>query len=300
MKKRIKRIMLLVIVMAVLVAVGIIWFIYATHSGRDSVVVASDGRSGSDSSSETTTLTIMTLNVAHGRAEGVHQVLQRRATIETHLDGIAEVLVREGADVIALQESDGPSIWSGDFDHVAYLAEHAQYGHYCRGEHVDGLGLSYGTALLSRRAMKDCRSVTFDPSPPTFTKGFVVSTVPWPGGTAKEVRVVSVHLDFSRESVRQQQVRTMIDELSADDSPLIIMGDFNCEFAEGGPLGTLAEGLDLSVYQPEADDLPTFVSSDKRLDWILLSPELSFVEYRILPDALSDHRAVVAVVRWRD
>jgi endonuclease/exonuclease/phosphatase family metal-dependent hydrolase len=41
----------------------------------------------------------------------------------------------------------------------------------------------------------------------------------------------------------------------------------------------------------------SFPSRGRRLDWILISPEFEFVEYRTLPDVISDHRAVVATLK---
>ena len=247
------------------------------------------------------TLKVMTLNVAHGRRKSLHQALQKRAKIEANLDAIAKVLKREGPHVVALQEADGPSIWSGRFDHVEYLAGNAGFSHHCRGEHVKGMKLSYGTALLSRLELKDCRSVTFAPSPPTLSKGFVVGTIQWPGRPGLQVDCVSVHLDFSRKSVRRKQVRKMITELAERENPLIIMGDFNCEWTgRDRSLRTLAKELDVVAYKPTAEDMPTFPKLKKRLDWLLVSPELEFVEYKTVPDAVSDHRGVVAVLRIVD
>jgi len=75
------------------------------------------------------------------------------------------------------------------------------------------------------------------------------------------------------------------------------MGDFNCEWpGEDKPIRVLAEELDLAAYEPSAPDMYTFPKLDKRLDWILVSPELKFVEYETIPDHLSDHRGVVAVL----
>lgn len=246
-------------------------------------------------------LKVMTLNVAHGRKDGWHQALRKRSTIEANLDEIVKVLVREEPDMVTLQEADGPSFWSGNFDHVEHLARGGRFSHHCRGEHVQGMKLSYGTALLSRLPLNDCRSITFAPSPPTFSKGFVVGTIQWPGRTGLEVDVVSVHLDFSRKLVREKQVRRMIAELSERDNPLIIMGDFNCEWTgKDRSLRTLAEKLDLAAYQPTADDMPTFPKSKKRLDWVLVSPELEFVKYKTIPDTLSDHHGVIAVLKVAD
>jgi endonuclease/exonuclease/phosphatase family metal-dependent hydrolase len=41
----------------------------------------------------------------------------------------------------------------------------------------------------------------------------------------------------------------------------------------------------------------TYVSRDRRFDWIMISNELEFVSYKVLPDIISDHLAVVAEVK---
>ena len=62
----------------------------------------------------------------------------------------------------------------------------------------------------------------------------------------------------------------------------------------------MAKELDLRSYTPEDGSLVTYPSISKRLDWIFISRELTFVEYRTLPDTLSDHRAVLARIRFRE
>lgn len=240
------------------------------------------------------TLKIITLNVAHGRSDGRHQSLQSTRTIRKNLDQIAQVLVREAPDVVALQEADGPAIWSGNFNHVDYLANQGVFAHNFRGEHVKGLRLSYGTALLSQLPLDDCASITFTPSPPTLSKGFVTSSVNWPRSNV-EVTIVSVHLDFARASVRGEQIQRLIAQLEDAEGPVVVMGDFNCEWrGKESSLRTLAGDLGLRAYQPSADDMATFPGLGKRLDWILISPGLEFVSYAHLDDTLSDHLGVVA------
>ena len=46
--------------------------------------------------------------------------------------------------------------------------------------------------------------------------------------------------------------------------------------------------------------LETFPAFSERLDWILVSPELSFRSYNVLPDRISDHRSVLAEVTLND
>lgn len=245
-------------------------------------------------------LKLMTLNIAHGRMDTPTQILQTEETVKENLDEISGVIRREGPDMVALQEADGPSFWSGQVNHVGYLAENAGYPFSVRGEHVKGINLSYGTALLSMLPLKEPLSITFDPSPPTLSKGFVLATIPWPGHPNAYLDVVSVHLDFSRKSVRQRQVQDMINKLSPRNNPIIIMGDFNCEWTtKGSAVRTLAEELNLRGYQPHSEAMNTYPLLKKRLDWILISPELEFVEYKVLADTLSDHLGVICEVKKR-
>jgi endonuclease/exonuclease/phosphatase family metal-dependent hydrolase len=246
-------------------------------------------------------LRVMTLNISHGSRTGPNPLFQDSASIRSNLDAVAAVLEREKPALAALQEADGPSNWSGGFDHVEFLAGKAGFKCSTRGEHVKGMGLSYGTALLSTLPLEDTLSVTFEPSPPTFTKGFVAAAVPWPGRPETAVDVVSVHLDFSRKSVRLRQAEEFIESMSPRGRPLIVLGDFNCEWAdEESAVAAIAEGLGLAAYDPVASGLDTYSLLGKRLDWILISPEFEFTRYRVLPDEVSDHFGVIAEIRMRD
>ena len=243
-------------------------------------------------------LVVMTLNLAHGRKEGPHQLLQSTASIRSNLDDVAAVILREKPDVVALQEADGPSIWSGRFNHVDHLARTSRMRYRVRAENVKGLKLSYGTALLSRWQLQETVAFTFSPSPPTFSKGFVVSTVRFPGTLGRKVDVVSVHLDFFRGAVRARQVGEMVAQLATRENPLIVMGDFNCQWTDRqSPMRTLVADLGLKAYRPKSKEMGTFPKLNKRLDWILISEELEFVSYAVLPDAVSDHRGVIATIR---
>ena len=108
--------------------------------------------------------------------------------------------------------------------------------------------------------------------------------------------IVSVHLDFSRKSARDKQTRILIEELKNIESPLIVMGDLNSRWDQKrSHVQLLAEELELTAYQPQNDLLGTYKSTDgKRLDWILVSSNLTFSRYEVLPDRVSDHLAVYA------
>jgi endonuclease/exonuclease/phosphatase family metal-dependent hydrolase len=239
-------------------------------------------------------LTVMTFNVAHGRADGHNQAFLKKQTIVGNLDKIASAVREVSPDIVALEEADGPSMWSGRFNHVAHLAEAAGYEQAFRGEHVSGLKLSYGTALLSHYPLENRASITFAPSPPTFTKGFVVGEISVPG--CGPITVVAVHLDFARESVREEQVKRLVEELAERPRPMIMMGDFNCDWDDEATLPTLAEQLDLRVFEPDSTTT-TFPKLGKRLDWIFVSDEIEFVGYEVGEEGLSDHRPVIARLR---
>ena len=247
------------------------------------------------------TLDLLTLNVAHGRGTALNQMLVSASQHRQNLDEIAAILRDSGTHIAALQEADAPSLWSGKFNHVDYLAEASDNPFSVHGYHADSWPYTYGAALLSRFKLSHTESHRFSPSWPTASKGFVRASILWRNGetaSQESVTLVSVHLDFSRENVREAQIREMINDLEALDTPLIIMGDFNADWSvDDSPVRVLARALDLQVFRPATQDLGTYKGSE-RLDWILISEDLRFVEYTVLPDIVSDHLAVVARIGW--
>jgi endonuclease/exonuclease/phosphatase family metal-dependent hydrolase len=242
-------------------------------------------------------LKVMTLNMAHGRGDSFHQLLQDTDTTLDNLDAITVMLNREQPDVVALQEADGPSFWSGGFNHVAYLADRSPFSWAVNGRQVEGIGLAYGTALLSSIELRQPQSITFDPSLAMIRKGFVVSTIDWPGRPDVKVDVVSLHLDFSSEDTRRQQAGELITVMRDRGRPMIVMGDFNTDWRpEDSTVRLITNELDVNAYSPGVEGLETFPLNGKRLDWILLSGELEFSSYRVVSEVLSDHRGVVAEV----
>jgi endonuclease/exonuclease/phosphatase family metal-dependent hydrolase len=246
-------------------------------------------------------LRLLTLNASHGRKTSWNQMMVSKDKTYENLDRIADLLERTDADVIALQEADAPSRWSGQFGHVDYLRNRIGYGCSLHGEHAESWLFSYGTALLAKSRMRNGTSVTFPPSPPTTTKGYVRMTIDWqhPSGVVS-VTVVSVHLDFSRISVRDEQIAVLVSDLRAIETPLIVMGDLNSQWdQEPSHVRRLADELGLIAFEPTLANLGTYKdASGKRLDWILASSALEFRRYEVLPDVVSDHRAVYSEIGY--
>jgi len=275
---------------------------------------------------------VATINLAHGRGVSTNPIGQfgkSRGTIEENLAAIAECLRRESPDVVALQEADAPSSWSGDFNHVTLLAEAAGYPYRHHGLHVDfdlaNVKLRYGTALLARRRLVAPETFTFDVGLVDVRKGFVAARADFAG---RQIVVVSVHLHPGSQAARRRQGRMLIRELqrircpnpaergiarsrSATDTTvtrlpssreLIVVGDFNTTWENtDDALRLIARELDLRPFEPNSNQQNTYPSSDpqRRIDWILISSGLQFRDYRRWPDRISDHLGVMATLAWR-
>ena len=245
-------------------------------------------------------LTLMSINLAHGRQSSINQLLVSKSKTYENLDDVAAFLLKYDADLVALQEADSPSPWSGNFHHVEYLAQQADFPFYAHSDHARLWMGNYGTAILSRLPMTSAIGHAFPATPPTASKGFTLAQIEWPTdqGTVVLVDVISVHLDFSRKSARMQQLDELIAVLKTRKGPLIIMGDFNSEWlAEQYLADSYSDQSRLHVYNAASQDLSTY--KDKRLDWILLTRDLEFDSCRVATEVLSDHRAIIAVIRLK-
>lgn len=242
-------------------------------------------------------LTLLSINLAHGRSDGASQLTTSTAITRINLGKVADLIVREQADLVCVQEADSPSWWSGGFDHLALVATGADLPWVVRSSHVDGFGLHYGTGIIGRWSLADGRAHTFRPTPPTFAKGFTVAAVTWPG-VAEPFDLVSLHTDFASAAARREQIDELIAVLRARGRDCIVGGDFNSGWHEGGAVRQLADAFGLETAEPEAD-LVTFPATGGRLDWILVSPAFRIAEHAVLTDVVSDHRVVRAVVERR-
>lgn len=244
-------------------------------------------------------LRVLTLNAAHGRRDGPNQIFLNKANFRQNLEGISRLLRASRADIVALQEVDGPSAWSGRFDHAVSMADEADYPWHYRADHATSWLFRYGTAVLSRLPFNATRTHRFAASPPTPRKGFVVSEVSLPteafGIPDFVVDVLSVHFDFLSRRTQANQVSELIDTLQERDNPAIVLGDFNSDWQR--PDSTVRELTDrtgLLAFEPDAENLATH--QGKRIDWILISDEFRFENYRVLPDVVSDHQPVYAEI----
>lgn len=248
-------------------------------------------------------LHVATLNLAHGRGTAASQFGLPPEVFKKNIDKIASVIRRESPDLIALEEADAPSAWSATFDHVATIARSAGYPFKFHGIHFDASlrewKLQYGTAILSHRPLESPASYRFD-IPPLHTKGFVTADVDFAG---RPIVVAAAHLTSGLEAKRREEAGRITAVLSVAHKPIVLMGDLNSRWGDQDDgVRILAARLDLHAYQPDNEKLATFSVQlpNIRIDWILISPELEFVDYQVWNDEISDHFGVAATLRWAD
>jgi endonuclease/exonuclease/phosphatase family metal-dependent hydrolase len=205
------------------------------------------------------------------------------------------VIHETDADIVALQELDAPSSWSGGFDHLEYLSRRTGYEHTFHGIHADVRRprLAYGTGILSRFPIRSGRSWKFAKNA-LDTKGYVLARVECPVMT---LDVVSVHLDFKRDSERRAQLDDITQHLLERDldapDHLVVAGDFNC--AVNGQ-GVLPEFVRRHALVACDEDPGTFPSRRPRrtLDHVLVSTSMEVRRRMAIPVLVSDHLPVLA------
>ena len=247
------------------------------------------------------TLRVASLNIAHGRGESFNQLFVSSSAIRGNLDSIALFLAKNNIHIAALQEVDAPSSWSGNFDHARHIATEAGYRWWIQASHASMYIADYGTAVVSSMPLTAAQRLDFTPSPPTAGKGFTLAEVLWsmPDATEITVDVISLHMDFSRKSVRVKQIEELERALQERTNPLILMGDFNSEILAERLINS-AKDNKRRLHTWPADSVPHYSYKKKRLDWIIVSGELEFVDYTTAEETLSDHRAIVASLRMRE
>ena len=282
--------MKITIIVLFIIILSIVFIIYKTYgeSGTIEPFVLKN-----EQSKPSETLTLLSINMAHGRGDGRNQILQSNKVIKSYVEKIGHLLKREKADVVAMQEADAPSWWSGNFSHVNHVAKLSSMRFALQGKHVNGIGLQYGASLVTKLDVTEARSETFPMSIPTFSKGFVLATLKW---DEFSFDVVSLHLDFARASVRKEQLEFLAQKLKERKRPLVIMGDFNTDMSKE-LLPEFMKKMNLKTWKSDDKSIVTFPFLGVRIDWILVSSEFEIVEQTVLKDVVSDHSVVRAVLK---
>jgi len=258
---------------------------------------------------------LLTYNIAHARGLSLHQSLRSRARIRAQLVNIAHLIRRLDADIVAFQEIDENSRWSGSFDHLAFLAEHTGLTHFVHGvnnrlTHFGGhLHLNYGNAILSRFPISHHENVPFGRRT-IGEKGALFTEIETPAG---RLPVLNVHMHHRSRASRLKQAARLIEFLDHQRTHRgahwraapVVCGDMN------NPSHTPDATAMLLGYFEEFDNytlppkglqgraLHTFPSFFPRraLDYVYLPSHCGEPEVTVVRSYLSDHRPVFVQFR---
>jgi endonuclease/exonuclease/phosphatase family metal-dependent hydrolase len=99
-------------------------------------------------------------------------------------------------------------------------------------------------------------------------------------------------------AARATQAARLAEAVRAADAPVVVVGDLNAT-PDAPEVRAL---LDAGLLHPASPVEPTFPSDTPncRIDYILISPELSCDRYEVIASTASDHLPVVADLHWAE
>jgi len=242
----------------------------------------------------------VTFNVAHGRGLALYQGLVDHDRIQHNLEQLGAYLKQLDADVVGLQEIDQDCNWSGNINQLKVIAREAGFPYQKFGINNRNGGdyrLFYGNAILSRYPIVDFQNHPFGDAS-VAEKGFLTAEVNVRG---QHVTCVVTHLDPIRGSEREKQIEKMVDVIGNTYTPIVVMGDFNCELDTESPMKTLCQELELQIPRLEETERDSYWQLlDKTIDFVFASEGVKYEGYRVGEAKLSDHHPVIADLVLQD
>jgi endonuclease/exonuclease/phosphatase family metal-dependent hydrolase len=227
------------------------------------------------------------------------------------LDSLAAVIRQQNPDVIGLQEVDVHwSERSAFADEATELARRlgmrALFAPIYSIPAVDAAAppRQFGVAILTRHRVLGWQndsvtrlSTQVANAVPALAPGLLEATIELYG---RPVRVFTTHLDYRADpAVRRQQVAEMLRYIAKDSLASIVMGDMNAN-PDAPELAPLFSVLTDAWHSGSGDSL-TYPADHptKRIDYVLMTRHFFAVDARVVPSTASDHRPVIARLRYR-
>jgi endonuclease/exonuclease/phosphatase family metal-dependent hydrolase len=228
---------------------------------------------------------VMTYNVHNG------------FSIEGHLDlfALSQVIEAEQPDIIALQEVSRGSLVNGGVDTLSWLSQRLRLP-YIFTPAGDGL---WGQATLSRYPILLAENYALLPA--TTKRSFNYLQVDL--GQEKPLHVINTHYQprygtYQIQLIHTENILNFLTQRQSDR--FIIMGDLNAEpdmpqmqpFFEHGFIDVIENAGLVPGYTARSDN-PT-----SRIDYILISSDLTATRVVIPSSTASDHLSVAATIQW--
>ena len=222
------------------------------------------------------------------------------------LPRVADVIAASNADVITLQEVNRVWDLAGGVDSYSWLRW--RFGAY---QSVFGAmnGVHFGNAIFSRYPTTESGTVHFPIAASGIPRGFAWARIAAPAG---EVLVTSTHLT---PYDRGQEIRERGDQATAiiafsnthARGRAIHAGDYNDDRSKPAVTTMVAAGLIDALAGQGLGAAMTFASSgspfdppsEEQLDYIFVTKDIEVLNAQILQVTTSDHRPLVARVRFR-
>ena len=180
-------------------------------------------------------------------------------------------------DIIGFQEIDQMTARVGGLDTMAALSVASGYKYYAFAKAINYKGGEYGTAILSRYPIVDFEVIALESGNEEHRSvGHAVIDV---GGT--HLDFFNTHLSYESLDMRTLQYKQLAGLLAKCET-YILTGDFNTErLSEFDVLPSA------TLVNPRK--FPTFTSSGKAIDNIVISKNYSIVSSGTGPEGHSDH-----------
>ena len=249
-------------------------------------------------------LRIVTYNIAHGRGLQPFQGLTGRRKTRSNLLKIAKLLHQLQPDIVALQEIDEDSTWSGRFDHLEFLRQFGGFPHAVFGinnRRTGLLKLNYGNAILSRHPIVVSENIVFG-TRTLGEKGFLFAEIDVGG---RLLPIVNMHLHHRSRVQRIRQVEQVMEYVHPKQlqrrvhwlSHPIVCGDMNNprhkdQDATAWLLRYFSQHGHYTLHPQKARTFPSPMPQ-RTLDFVFLPPGCVEVYCLVVRSFLSDHRPVM-------
>ncbi len=204
------------------------------------------------------------------------------------LEGVAEAIEAEQAQIVGLQEVPRGWVVNGSVDALSWLAQRLGM-HAAWGPAADPF---WGNAILSRYPIVRVENAPMpDNADILFDRAYLVVTIEVGG---KQLQVVATHLHHVQRERQHRlpQVRALIEGVDWS-RPTILLGDLNAQPQHEELRLLLRAGLATSERP-----IPTYPSDRARrqLDYVLVTPHFALSEATAIRTTASDHRPLAATL----